>query len=209
MMTSLWFDSTNHGKPWYIGRHVEVISEKLKKICPPKEISRLPQSLNDRKFWKGSEWRSFLLFYSLPVLHGYLQTKYLNHWFLLVFSIHCLLQNKVHRCQLDNINMTLCKFIIFTEELYGKENITFNMHQLYHLVNSVKDFGPLWNVSSFIFEGNNGALLKYFHGTRHVPMQICSRFLIWRDLPRRARNCLVGADETVLDAFDSMTTGCK
>lgn len=143
------------------------------------------------------------------MLHGYLQTKYLNHWFLLVFSIHCLLQNKVHRCQLDNINMTLCKFIIFTEELYGKENITFNMHQLYHLVNSVKDFGPLWNVSLFIFEGNNEALLKYFHGTRHVPMQICSRFLIWRDLPRRARNCLVGADETVLDAFDSMTTGCK
>ena len=69
--------------------------------------------------------------------------------------------------------MSLIKFIILTGSLYGQEFISFNVHQLSHLVKSVKLWGPLWCTSAFMFENNNGNLLKLLHGTNHVPNQIC------------------------------------
>ena len=96
MIAGLWFDSVNHDKPWYVKQSgVSQISDKLLFLRPPSDISRLPRSLDECKFWKESEWKSFLLYYSLTVLPGVLSNKYINHWFLLVYSIHALLQDCV------------------------------------------------------------------------------------------------------------------
>ena len=44
-----------------------------------------------RKYWKASEWRSFLLFYSPVLLKSVLPKKFFKHWCLLVFSIFYLM----------------------------------------------------------------------------------------------------------------------
>lgn len=59
---SLWFDSHNHGQRWYIGTKIRDANQRLVKITPPHEITRVPRKLDTRKFWKASEWRSFLLY---------------------------------------------------------------------------------------------------------------------------------------------------
>lgn len=131
----------------------------------------------DRKYWKASEWRSFLLFYDLPLLNGVLLRKFWNHLFLFVFAMHILLGEKVKCCDIDVAERALRKFTLQFEKLYGAANMTFNVHLLTHITTSVRNWGPLWATSTFSFESFNGTLLKYFHGTTHVPEQIVRRFL--------------------------------
>jgi len=69
----------------YLGRKLLEIDNLLLKIKPPCAIKRLPRSLSTRKYWKASEWRSFLLFYSPVVLKSCFPREYFRHWYLLVF----------------------------------------------------------------------------------------------------------------------------
>lgn len=56
-----WFDFTNSNRLWYLGRYIDVLNFHLLAIKPPTEITRSPRSINDRKQWKASEWRSNLI----------------------------------------------------------------------------------------------------------------------------------------------------
>lgn len=203
-LMTLWLDSTNHGKPWYIGTKSEVIDKQLIAIQPPVELTRVPRSVKERKYWKASEWRSFLLFYALPVLCGVLSKKYWNHLFLLVFGIYTLLQEKIQMVDIDNAEKALKKFVMEFQKLYGKENMTFNVHLMTHISASVRNWGPLWATSTFSFESFNGTLLKYFNGTTHVQQQIVKRFLKWRDLTNKADKYMKNAKDTVKKLFDDM-----
>ncbi|XP_077988120.1 uncharacterized protein LOC144442615 [Glandiceps talaboti] len=206
-LTKLWLDSENKDKPWYLSPAKQrVVSARLKEQKPPSEITRTPRSLDSRKYWKGSEWRAFLLFYSLVVLKGILPVVYLNHWFLLVFTIHCLLDKDVSRESANQAGRAICKFVARVEQLYGKENMTFNVHILLHLTDSVRNWGPLWATSSFAFESNNGMIMKLFKGTQSVPFQICNTFCLWKDLSRRAVTTL-GDDSILRPLFDKLTDG--
>ncbi|KAL1277061.1 hypothetical protein QQF64_023734 [Cirrhinus molitorella] len=42
---TLWFDSSYHCKPWYIGTRKDILNSQLLSIRPPKEITRTPSSL--------------------------------------------------------------------------------------------------------------------------------------------------------------------
>ncbi|XP_063959922.1 uncharacterized protein LOC135155125 [Lytechinus pictus] len=183
----LWFDPSSHDRPWYLGNRVQEFDNKLLSIKPPRELSRAPRSINTRSYWKASEWKYFLLYYSPFVLSGLMPVPYMKHWYLLVFALHVLLQSNVSRDMIDQAELALKKFVIGVETLYGKEHITFNVHLLTHLPDTVRDWGPLWAASAFSFEANNGKLLKFFHGTQYVPQQITQSFLLWRSIPKYMR----------------------
>lgn len=200
-LASIWLDSTNHKEEWYLGTKADVIDQKLLSIKPPVEITRTPRSFHERKYWKASEWRSFLLFYSLPVLSGVLMKKYWNHLFLLVFALHILLQQTVKLSEVSTAEIALKKFVIQFEVLYGIKNVSFNVHLLTHLAASVKNWGPLWATSTFSFESFNGTLLKYFNGTTHVPVQMVKKFLKWKSLRKRVEKCLANTDDKLKNLF--------
>lgn len=184
MFVSLWFDSCNHDKPWYIGpSRAADVSSRLTALRPPSDVSRLPRSLAERKYWKGSECKSFLLYYSLLVLDGVLETKYLNHWFLLVFSIHVLLQDCVQTQDTDLAERVLAEFAVGVHRLYGLEYCTFNVHQLLHLPAAVRNWGPLWAFSCFRFESNIGKIVGLVRGSKGVPLQIYNSFVTRAQLP--------------------------
>lgn len=66
--------------------------------------------------------------------------------------------------------------------------MTFNIHLFTHIVQSVKQWGPLWATSTFPFESNMGALLKYFNGTQNVSSQIVRKCMLWKELPEKAKH---------------------
>jgi len=187
-----------------LGSKVNDIDQGLKAINPPLEVTRAPRSLKDRKFWKASEWRSFLLFYALPVLSGILKKKYWNHLFLLVFSMHTLLHDAIKANHVDMAERALRKFVRNFEKLYGAKNVSFNVHLLMHLATSVRNWGPLWATSTFPFESINGTLLKFFNGTTHVLDQIVKRFLRWRALSAKAGTTMANANENIRTFFDKL-----
>lgn len=67
-LCNLWFDSTNSDAPWYIGFRSDEITRRLLGIMTSCEINRTTRGIDMRVLWKASEWRSFLLYYSLAVL---------------------------------------------------------------------------------------------------------------------------------------------
>ncbi|XP_062841554.1 uncharacterized protein LOC134300980 [Trichomycterus rosablanca] len=132
-LSTLWFDTANSEAAWYIGKQIKEVDLRLVKIKPPVEITRTPRSMSERKFWKASEWRAFLLFYALPVLKGILPARFWNHLFLLVFGIYTLLQDKIKTRSVLMSELALKKFVIEFQRLYGKHHMTFNIHLLTHV----------------------------------------------------------------------------
>lgn len=47
-----------------------------------------------------------------------------------------------------------------------------NVHLLSHLAETVRSWGPLWAYSCFSFEGMNGYMKTFFHGTREMSTQV-------------------------------------
>ncbi|XP_076844425.1 uncharacterized protein LOC143489348 [Brachyhypopomus gauderio] len=208
-LAGLWFDSCHHENQWYIGTKRKLIDKELLAIQPPVEITRTPRSVEERKYWKASEWRAFLIFYALPTMKGILPRKFWNHLFLLVFGVYILLQDKVKQCDIDLAEKALRKFVIEFQKLYGTKNVTFNVHLLMHLTQSVRNWGPLWATSTFSFESFNGVLLKFFNGTTHVPLQIVKRFMRWRSIPKRAKTCMSNGNDNVQQLFCEIQSSKK
>ena len=172
-LLNLWFNSTHHSKPFYIGRKLSEIDQLLMLQKPPNEFSRSPRSIsNYRKFWKASELRQFLLFYSLPILQGKLPSLYWQHYALLVCAMHILLNDNISSVELAAAEIMLTDFYVLFEELYGIIQCSHNVHLLSHLVKYVRLWGPLWTHSAFCFENKNGLIKNLFHGTNDITKQI-------------------------------------
>ena len=179
----LWFDSEHHNEPYYFGRKISYIDNILLSIRPPSTISRAPRSVTLRCYWKASEWRNWLLMYAVLCLNGVLQTSYFHHFVLLVCAIDILNGVSISISDLQYAENLLHYFVQDFGKLYGKCNLSYNVHQLTHLPNTVRCWGPLWTTSAFPFESGNGMLMKLFNGTQGLPAQVSRRFSIFRCLP--------------------------
>ena len=151
---------------------IETLDNEMNKIAAPNQITRLCRPLSCRDDWKGREWENFVLYYSVPVLSLILKKEKLNHWLLFVESLYILLKNSIHINDLNKADEMLLKFVIKAEELYGMKAMTFNVHQLLHICQSVLNWGPLWTNSTFDFESANYYLLRAIECSQGVTEQI-------------------------------------
>ena len=168
---TIWTESCSHNKPYCI-KNTSVVDQLLKLIRVPDEINRLPCSLADRKFWKATELRSFLLIYSPVILTEVLPKKFYAHWLLLSNGIHLLFQDTVTTVMVSTSRQCLYKFVSLIPETYGSENLSYNVHILTHLPDAVLNWAPLWSHSAFVFEDVIGVLKTMYHGTQLIPKQI-------------------------------------
>jgi len=181
-IVNMSLDSSNHLKPYYLASRIEEIDELLKLQSPPSEITRTPRSITQKQYWKASEWRAFLLFYSVVIFAKVMQRRYYNHWLCLVCGMLLLLSPKVTNMEIKHAQRCFLKFVVQFADLYGTENLSYNVHLLLHLGDSTKIYGCLQNTSAFIYEDACGHLLKAFHGTQGVPLQIVDNFMAHHDL---------------------------
>lgn len=77
-------------------------------------------------FHIGSEHRSWLLYYSLPVLYSILPLPYFKHYSLLVGSVHILMSDHISLNDLEVSKRWLNTFYKDFMELYGKTVYTYN-----------------------------------------------------------------------------------
>ncbi|KAH8032898.1 hypothetical protein HPB51_003474 [Rhipicephalus microplus] len=166
----LWFNSDSACS---ISRHQHIVDRRLMSIKPPMDVKRLPRPTKERKWWKAKELESWLLCYSVPVLHGILEKPYMQHWACLVEALHIMLQRAISPTELTIAEGLLLEFHVRAELLFGKSVMTFNMHQLTHIAKSVRHWGPLWAHSAFPFEAGNGSLKKAVKAANGIPHQVC------------------------------------
>lgn len=70
----------------------------------------------------GSEYRSWVLYYALPVMKGVLSPAYFNHLCLLVSALHILTSDYIRTEKLAEAEQALRQFYLKFSELYGKDN---------------------------------------------------------------------------------------
>lgn len=169
-----FFVSKYKDKDFYLTSGMKnVISSRLLKIKPPNIVTRLPRSLKYLKQWKGSEFLWWLLFYSLPCLDKtFSNSKYLEHYMLLVRAIHLLLDDTISNDDIEYSKTLLNRFCSAYAELYDPQEETFNLHMLLHYGDSVKKCGPLWASSTMMFEGANNFLKNSIHGSNNVAKEL-------------------------------------
>ena len=184
LLMSLWFLPEHSSKAFSLVPFVGQIDKRLKNIKPPNNITRLPRSIKDHlKYWKASEFRSWLLYYSLPLLKEIQTEDYFQHYLLLVNAIFILLQDSIMPVDIDRSEKMLKHFNYLFAALYEDRYMTCNLHQLLHLPEMVWQMGPLWAYSCFPFENANGNILKFFNGTQNVDFQIVETISLMQTLP--------------------------
>lgn len=207
LFLSNWIDPRNCRKPWYLGTKSQILNNRLSKILPPCEITRTPQSVNNISQWKASEFKHFLIHYSMPCLKDLLPLIFYKHWSLLVYVINVFDSETIEPEALEKATRTINKFVKNTEVLYGMELMKFNVHLLLHIPNSVKDFGALWAWSTFPYESYNSVLRSMLHSFQIILQQICKSYLRYQtikyiDTFSRA-NCNVEGKNLYLKMFQN------
>ncbi|XP_016837405.1 uncharacterized protein LOC100678206 [Nasonia vitripennis] len=173
------------------------IDSKINKITAPHQISRLSRPISIRNEWKAREWENYTLYYSVVVLTDHLKRDYYEHWLLFVESLYLLLQDNIHIDDINQANKMLYEFVCETEKFFGQKAMTYNIHQLLHLAESVFNWGPLWCHSTFSFESANHDLLKAIKSSKGVTSQII-RFIKLNHTTSVLRECAFPyIDETV------------
>lgn len=178
-----WWNTPDHGS-YLCKEKKHLLNKRICAIKPCRYVSRLPRSLELRKMFKASEYRS-LLIYNLPVaLIGILKKEYVDHFNLLSSSIYILLKNNISVEELNIAGEKLKMFVQQYEELYGKNHMTMNVHLLLHFTSSVKCLGPLWTTSMFSFESNNVTFGECLKGNTDVLSQITTKYAIAKSVAR-------------------------
>lgn len=123
---------------------------------------------------------ALLLFYGYVVLKPVLPLVYFKHFTLFSYGVYLLLKAEITQQDIREARALLEKFVVQMGVLYTARNVSYNVHQLLYLGDSVETWGPLWATSCFPFEGRNAVLLGYFSGTQHVGEQIARTFIWWQ-----------------------------
>lgn len=129
-------------------------------IHKPSEIHRQIRALSDISRWKGTEFRTFLLYPSLTVLKKFLPSKHFKHFLLFYCSVVIL--GSEHHCKnlIDVADEMIQSFLNLFKSIYGIEHFTSNLHNLKHLVEEVRRFGVLSNFNAYRFENKLQAIKK-------------------------------------------------
>lgn len=191
LLISLWFLKSSSGKEFNVSEMLPVVDERLENIKPPLNIKRKPRSLNDLKYWKASELRSWLLFYAPVILLGILPKEHYEHFLLFSNAIFLLLKDSISDSDITRAENFLEHFVSRFPDLYEDRCMTLNLHLLLHLPGNVRNLGPLWAYSCFPFEDANGYLLKLVKGTQSVESQIIDSVSVTHGMPFLRKNCII------------------
>ena len=118
----------------------------------PLEFSRRPRALRELDRWKATEFRQFLLYTGPVLLKGILNNAIYHNFLLLSVGIHILINSRLTEDCTEYANALLTSFVQHFGELYGKKYISYNVHNVTHLVEDVKRHGVLDNFSTFQYE---------------------------------------------------------
>ena len=81
LLAKLWFTTKYSVEPFSLCNFIEIVDARISGIKPPHTIARMPRTISEHfKFWKAAELRSWLFYYSLPVLHDIMQPRFLYHY---------------------------------------------------------------------------------------------------------------------------------
>lgn len=160
-------------------RDVDVINSRLEvaAMSQPKEFQRKIRKLSDLSDFKGTEFRTFILYTGPVVLKDVISLEKYNHF--LLFHLGIVMLSEENFCKMFNriAKDLLSTFVTKFSEIYGDHHIVYNVHSLVHLSEDCKLFGNLDNFSSFPFESYMYKVKRMLNKNNDSLAQLCNRII--------------------------------
>lgn len=164
----------NHNAKWS-AHQIDVVSKYLQSCKLPREFKRPVRSLEHLSRWKGTEFRTFLLYLSPVVTTKFFDCKEISEHFLNYFcAVHIFSRHDQTSGNLDIAKNLIKDFLEGTTCLYGSQMFCSNMHNLTHLAADVERFGPLDTFDAYPFESRLYGLKRLIR-SGHMPLSQVSR----------------------------------
>lgn len=154
-----------------------IISQKLselsnKVVC---EFSRKPRRLDDLERFKATEFRQFLLYTGPIVLKNVVTPQSYELCMSLSVAIGILVSDKFNLSLNSYANDLLQFFVKKFEALFGRQQVSYNVHCVLHLAADARRLGPLDSFSAFQYESKLGTLKKLIRSSYKPLQQVVNR----------------------------------
>ncbi|CAF1378024.1 unnamed protein product [Didymodactylos carnosus] len=170
-LMKLWFHQKYRTPQWSIRKHMNDIETDLQRFRFPSTTTRAPRSIMKYYRLKANESRVLLLI-TYPIFQNYLKPIYYKHLQLLSFALHVGESREITSPKLNEMKILLDKFVYTFHFLYGKRHTVNTVHSVIHFHQTVTDYGPLTNYSTFNFESVIGRIASTVNGTKNLPREI-------------------------------------
>ena len=144
----------------------------------PSDFARQPRPLHESDRWKATEWRQFLLYTGMIVLHEILPIAHYHHFMCLSVAMSILLNDdsSVRSKLVGYARGLLVSFVKEARFLYGEAFISYNVHSLIHLADDCENFNTSLNdLSSFPYENYLGQLKRLVRNATNPIAQVAKR----------------------------------
>lgn len=149
------------------------VTEFLLTCKLPSEIHRSMRGLDELHHWKASEFRSFFYYLSIVILPEFLSKGPYEH-FLTLFCGVTICSSLKYSSILDLSHELLLYFVENFKTYYGNY-ITSNIHNLVHITDEVRKFGPLDTFNSYPFENKLYCIKRMLRAGNKPLSQIAKR----------------------------------
>lgn len=175
MVKKLWLNEDNPA----ISKPLQSkIQEKIDKCQIPSSIGRIPHKVASAfSSFTADQWKSWTNIFSLYALHGILDDEDYKCWQLFVQACQILTTPTITLEAAEKGHRLLLEFCIKFEFIYKSHRVTPNMHLHTHLLNCIKDYGPVYSFWLFSFERYNGLLGSFRTNQRSVEVQLMRKFI--------------------------------
>ncbi|KAK3909500.1 Leucine--tRNA ligase [Frankliniella fusca] len=175
VLNKVHFSEDHYKHPASLFGFLQLYDRRLCAIKPPYYVEKVPRSYAGfGKEWSPSELKVNLMIYSLPLLQDIMSVFHFEHHMLLVYGLYLLSKDSVTDQDILLASEMLTDYCSRFEDLYGNSFMTSHVHQLIHLPDVVKDFGPLWVTSCAPYHTLNETLRKFSQGSSQEETQVTS-----------------------------------
>lgn len=141
----------------------------------PKEFQRKPRGLDELPRWKATEFRQFTLYTGLFVLKDVVSDDCYYHFLLLHCAYGLLLCQRSYKENLNSSKSLLKYFVELFPSIYLPNSVTYNVHNLLHVCESVANIGFLKDFSAYSFENYMQVLKKSIRKPTQILQQLAKK----------------------------------
>lgn len=149
----------------------------LARLHQPSDFCRKIRTLEFIKFFKATELRTFLCYHGIVVLKDNIDSEFYECFKILHCAVSICLSDKLIDLFLPVAEELFNTFIKLYVKIFGERMVSYNVHNLQHVVEDVKMYGRLDNSSAFEYESFLGKLKKLVHSGKHPLQEVSNRLM--------------------------------
>ncbi|XP_043274989.1 uncharacterized protein [Venturia canescens] len=163
---------------WYRGDRKSLKKINEVNLCPTDSIGREQKLIESYKSWDATDWKHWLLYYSVPSMLSVVRRT--DHDLLVTLSdaAHLISGNMLTLDELKTARELIQKFIYGFQSTFGVAKMSQKIHLLNHLADTVENWGPLWVHSSYPFKYCNQESIKLVSSRKANALQLCRGYFL-------------------------------